>query len=153
MNLPKKRHLIQPGNRAGRWVLWFTGILLILYAAIMPLLSVVGERTMGEITVVRREVGDRRDPIANRYSYAVGFEFALPNGHIIPGSTKVIGSANIAGISKGPTAVRYLAIFPYVNALERDTKLDIGKLAMVAAGLLLCGVAFLSRPKVSQSNT
>lgn len=122
------------------------GGLLILYALIMPLLSVFGEKTTGEITVVRRELGDRRDPKANRYSYSVGFEFALPDGRVISGNTKVIGSANVAGISKGPAAIRYLTVFPYLNALEKDTKADIGKLAMLAAGSLLCWVAFSSNP-------
>ena len=144
LNPSKNRHPIQPISLAGRSVLGFVGSLLILYAVMMPLLAVVGERTTGEITVVRREVGDRRDPKANRYSYSVGFEFVLDDGRIVPGNTKVIGSANVAGISKGPCAVRYLAIFPYINALEMDTRLDLGKFAMLAAGLLLGGVAVLA---------
>lgn len=145
-----KRQFLQSGSLAGRWLLGVVGSLLILYALIMPLLTVVGEKTTGEITVVRRELGDRRDPKANRYSYSVGFEFALPDGRIISGNTKVIGSANVAGISKGPAAVRYLAIFPYINALEKDTHADIGKLAIFAAGSLLCWVAFFSPPQPKQ---
>lgn len=148
MNQSKNRHQIQAIGLVGRSVLGFVGSLLILYAVMMPLLSMVGERTTGEITTVRREVGDRRDPQANRYSYAVGFEFALPDGRVIAGNTKVIGSANVAGISKGPSAVRYLARFPYVNALEMDTKLDLGKFAILAAGLLLGGVAVLSPARI-----
>ena len=50
----------------------FIGIGLSLYGMMMPLLSVVGEKTQGTITVVRREGGERDEAIPNRYSYSVG---------------------------------------------------------------------------------
>jgi len=127
---------------AGRWILGTVGSLLVLYAVLIPALAMVGQRTMGEITEVRRELGDRRDPLANRYSYAVGFEFTLADGRVIPGNTKVIGSANQAGIAKGPHAVRYLAVFPYLNALEEDTVFDWGKVVMLGLGGWLCTIAW-----------
>ncbi|NCC05902.1 MAG: hypothetical protein EOM37_18110, partial [Proteobacteria bacterium] len=71
-----------------RIIVFVVGLLLALYGAIIPLLPVIGARTSGEITVVRRELGDRQAPVANSYSYSVGFEFALPDGRVIPGNTK-----------------------------------------------------------------
>lgn len=121
----------------GRLVLGTVGLLLLLYAVLIPLLGVLGERTIAQVNVVRRELGDRQDPIANRYSWAVGFEFRLPDGRLIPGNTKVIGSDSNAGIAKGPHPVRYFSSFPYLNALEQDTRLDGGKFVMLGFGSLL----------------
>jgi hypothetical protein len=128
-----------------RIIVFVVGLLLALYGAIIPLLPVIGARTSGEITVVRRELGDRQAPVANSYSYSVGFEFALPDGRVIPGNTKTIGTAMSAGISKGQSAVFYLPALPYVNALERDARFDLGKVAILAAGLFLCFAAIRRR--------
>jgi hypothetical protein len=125
-----------------RIIVFAVGLLLTLYGAIIPLLPVVGARASGEITVIRRELGDRQAPVANSYSYSVGFEFTLPDGRVIPGNTKTIGTAMSAGISKGRSAVFYLPALPYVNALERDARFDLGKVAILAAGLFLCFAAF-----------
>jgi hypothetical protein len=133
--------------RAARIILGVVGLLLALYGTLIPLLPLIGARAAGEITVIRRELGDRQDPVANRYSYSVGYEFALPDGRIIPGNTKVIGSAVSAGISKGSSPVFYLPALPYVNALERDTRFDLGKVAILAAGVFLCFAAVTRRTK------
>jgi hypothetical protein len=128
-----------------RIIVFVVGLLLALYGAIIPLLPVIGARASGEITVVRRELGDRQAPVANSYSYSVGFEFALPDGRVIPGNTKTIGTAMSAGISKGQSAVFYLPALPYVNTLERDARFDLGKVAILAAGLFLCFAAIRRR--------
>ncbi len=132
---------------APRIILGVVGLLLAFYGTLIPLLPLVGARAAGEITVIRRELGDRQDPMPNRYSYSVGFEFTLPDGRIIPGNTKVIGSAVSAGISKGKSAVFYLPALPYVNALERDTRFDLGKVAILAAGVFLCFAAARRKTK------
>jgi len=137
---------------APRIVLGFVGLLLALYGTVIPLLPLVGARAVGEITVIRRELGDRQDPVANRYSYSVGYEFALPDGQIIPGNTKVIGSAVSAGISKGRNAVFYLPALPSVNALERDTRFDLGKVAILAAGVFLCCAAVTRKAKQGRNS-
>ena len=126
----------------GRLLLFSVGLLLLLYGVVTPLLPYLGQRTQGEITSVRRELGDRQDPMPNSYSYSVGYEFALPDGQVVHGNTKVIGSSFSAGIPKGKAGVYYLPAFPYLNALERDTRPDMGKIAIVAAGALLCLAAF-----------
>ena len=124
-----------------RILLAFIGALFFLYGTMMPLLSVIGEKTWGEITVVRREGGERNEIVPNRYTYSVGYEFSLDNGTVIYGNTKVIGNANSAGIPMGPTVIRYLKVFPHLNALESDAKLSIGTIIVMAAGVLLLVLA------------
>ena len=126
----------------GRILLLGTGLLLLLYGLTIPLLPHIGQRAQGEITSIRRELGDRRDPAADSYSYAVGYEFTLPDGRLVYGNTKVIGSSINAGIPKGRTRVYYLPALPWVNALERDTRPGMGKVAILAAGAVLCLAAF-----------
>jgi hypothetical protein len=127
-------------NVFARILLAFIGTLLLLYGVMMPLLSVIGEKTWGDITVVRREGGERNETVPNRYTYSVGYEFTLDDGTVIYGNTKVIGNAYNAGISMGSTGVRYLKAFPHLNALESDTKFTMGTIVLVAAGILLLAV-------------
>ena len=124
----------------------FIGIGLSLYGMMMPLLSVVGEKTQGTITVVRREGGERDETIPNRYSYSVGFEFLLDDGTVIYGNTKVIGNAYNAGISRGQASIRYLKIFPYLNALESDTTLSVEHVILIAVGVFIITINLRSRP-------
>lgn len=131
----------KPRPLAFRIILGAVGLLLELYGSFIPLLPMIGARAAGEITVIRRELGDQQNPVTNRYSYSVGYEFALPDGRIIPGNSKAIGNAVSAGISKGSSAVFYLPALPHMNALERDTRFDLGKVAILAAGALLCFAA------------
>lgn len=117
------------------------GIGLSLYGMMMPLLSVIGERTQGNITVVRREGGERNEAVPNRYSYSVGCEFLLDDGTVISGNTKVIGNAYNAGVSKGQASIWYLKIFPYLNALEADTTLSVEHVILLAVGVLIITIA------------
>jgi len=119
----------------------FIGIGLSLYGMMMPLLSVVGEKTQGTITVVRREGGERAEAIPNRYSYSVGYKFLLDDGTVVYGNTKVIGNAYNAGISKGQASIRYLKILPYVNTLEADTTLSVEHVILLAVGVLIITIA------------
>lgn len=122
------------------------GIGLSLYGMMMPLLSVLGERTPGMITVVRREGGERDEAIPNRYSYSVGYEFLLDDGTVISGNTKVIGNAYNAGISRGQTSIRYLKLFPYLNALEADTTLSVEHVILIAVGVFIIIINLRNRP-------
>ena len=131
---------------APRIFLIFIGIVLSLYGTMMPLLSVVGEKTQGTITVVRREGGERAEAIPNRYSYSVGFEFLLDDGTVIYGNTKVIGNAYNAGISKGQASIRYLKLFPYLNALEADTTLSVEHVILIAVGVFIIIINLRNRP-------
>ena len=133
---------MRPDRTETRWpsrlLLFSVGLLLLLYGLVTPLLPYIGQRTQGEVTSIRRELGDRQDPMPNRYSYSVGYEFRLPDGRVVHGNTKVIGSSFSAGLPKGKAGVYYLPAFPYLNALERDTSPDMGKVVILAAGALLC---------------
>ena len=122
------------------------GIVLSLYGTMMPLLYVIGEKTQGTITVVRREGGERDEAIPNRYSYSVGFEFLLDDGTVIYGNTKVIGNAYNAGISKGQASICYLKIFPYLNALEADTTLSVEHVILIAVGVFIIIINLRNRP-------
>ena len=102
----------------------FIGIGLALYGTMMPLLSVIGESTQGMIKVIRREGGERNEAVPNRYCYAVGYEFLLDDGTVISGNIKVIGNAYNAGISRGRASIRYLKIFPYLNAFAFKLNFD-----------------------------
>jgi len=124
----------------------FLGIVLSLYGTMMPLLSVIGERTQGLITVVRREGGERDEAVPNRYSYSVGYEFLLDDGAVISGNTKVIGNAYNAGISRGQASIRYLRIFPYLNALEFDTVLSVEHIILLVVGVFIITINLRSRP-------
>jgi len=135
----------RPNRLSGRIFLLAAGLLLLLYGAVTPLLPFIGERASGEITTVRRELGERADPLPNRYSYSVGYEFSLPDGRVIHGNTKIIGSSFNSGMAKGKAGVLYLPGLPWVNTLERETRLDAGKIDLLAAGAVLCFMAFRKR--------
>ena len=128
----------KPRPLAFRIILGAVGLLLEIYGSFIPLLPMIGARAAGEITVIRRELGDQQNPVANRYSYSVGYEFPLPDGRIVFGNTKTIGSATSAGMAKGKSGVYYLPALPYVNALEKDARFDLGKIVLLAAGIFLC---------------
>lgn len=118
------------------------GVLLILYGASIPLLGMAGRHTTGRITEVRRELGDRRDPKANRYSYSVGYEFILEDGSLVYGNTKTIGSSYDAGIAKGPAGVVYLEALPQLSMLEEDARPSPAPFIYGALGALLLWVAY-----------
>jgi len=107
---------------------------------------VIGEKTQGTITVIRREGGERDEAIPNRYSYSVGYEFLLDDGKVISGNTKVIGNAYNAGISRGQASIRYLKIFPYLNALESDTAFSIEHVILLAVGVSIIIINLRSHP-------
>ncbi len=127
---------------ATRIFLVLMGLLLTAYAVLAPTLKVVGERTMGTITEIRRQHGERDEATPNRYEYGVGYHFVLPDGRKIYGSATVVGSATSAGIPKGPTRVRYLAAWPRINMLERETGFNIGHLIIGGVGILMLVLTF-----------
>lgn len=131
---------------ATRTFLMLMGLLLAAYAVLAPTLNVVGVRTTGTITEVRRQHGERDEATPNRYEYGVGYHFTLPDGRKIHGTATVVGNAHSAGIPKGPTRVRYLAAWPRINMLERETEPNIGHLIIGGVGILMMALA-LKRAK------
>lgn len=114
-------------SKLANFLLTALGCALILWGVGRPLLGVFGARSLGQITVVRKQGGERNEAVPGRYTYAIGFEFALPSGQVVSGSTTRLG--NYAGPYNLPSAqaapVRYLAAIPAINALEVDTHLDL----------------------------
>ncbi len=126
---------------ATRTFLLLVGLMLATYAVLAPTLKIVGARTTGTITEVRRQHGERNEATPNRYAYGVGYHFVLPDGRKIHGTATVVGNAHSAGIPKGPTRVRYLAAWPRINMLERETEFNIGHLIIGGVGVLMMGLA------------
>ena len=113
-------------------------IALIVYGMGMTMLGFVGTRATAVITSIRRQGGERDEAVPGRYTYSIGYRFALPDGRIVDGSTTRIGDSvyvKATGTSTAP--VRYFAFFPYFNALESHTAPGIGQLIVAAAGVFI----------------
>ena len=114
------------------------GIAFIVYGVGMAMLGFVGTRAVAVITSIRRQGGERDEAVPGRYTYSIGYRFALPDGRIVDGSTTRIGDSvyvKATGTSTAP--VRYFAFFPYFNALESHTAPGIGQLIVAAAGVFI----------------
>ncbi len=124
---------------ATRAFLLLLGLVLAGYAVLAPALRLWGTRTLGTVTEVRRQGGERNTAERNRYDYGVGYHFTLPDGRRIEGSATVVGNAVGAGVAIGPAPVRYLAAWPRVNLLEAQARFSAGHaiLLAVGAGLLV----------------
>ena len=113
------------------------GLILVAYAAGAPLLKIFGTRTMGTITDVRRQGGERNETVRNQYNYGVGYCFKLPDGRQIEGGATVVGSSYSSGVTKGLSPVRYLKAWPRINLLEKYNRFSIGNIILGAVGVLL----------------
>ena len=123
---------------AKRILITLLGIALIIYGVGMAMLGFVGTRATAVITSIRRQGGERDEAVPGRYTYSIGYRFALPDGRIVDGSTTRIGDSvyvKATGTSTAP--VRYFAFFPYFNALESHTTPCIGQLIVAAAGVFI----------------
>jgi len=121
-----------------RVVITLLGIALIIYGVGMAMLGFVGVRATAVITSIRRQGGERDEAVPGRYTYSIGYRFALPDGRIIDGSTTKIGSSvYVKATGTSTTPVRYFAFFPYFNALESQTAPGIGQLIVAAAGVFI----------------
>ena len=101
--------------RRGSWAL-----ALLAWGAGMPLLALLGSTTEGEITHVRRQLGDRGEAIPNRYTYTISYQFHLPDGRAISGHSQRVGdyfSPKDMRVGK-KVEVRYLAAFPWISQIE-----------------------------------
>jgi len=118
------------------------GTAFIIYGLMIPVLSIVGTKTTGNITTVRKINIERGGAVPNQYAYAVGFEFTISGGKVVSGNTQVVGSPYNAGLSKGPATVMYLKSFPYLNALEESSMLPVERIIVLAVGILFLLFAF-----------
>ncbi|MDP3912899.1 MAG: hypothetical protein Q8R96_04075 [Bacteroidota bacterium] len=98
----------------------------------------IGDKGTAVITDIRREGGERNEVKRGRYTYNISYTFTLPNGKSVNGFTRRIGSAVfLKADGKSKAAVKYFTFFPYINALEQDTKPGFGQLILFAAGCFL----------------
>ena len=121
-------------------------ILITILGAVMILvgfnniaLEFFGEETSAVITSVRRVGGERNEAVPNRYTYSIGYEFTLPDGRKISGSTERIGDSVYLKPGKSSfTRVRYYSFLPFINTLESETGLNLGSILQIFFGGLLC---------------
>ena len=126
-------------SRLASLLLTALGCLLVLWSVGLPLLGLVGERTLGQIITVRRQGGERDESIPNRYAYAIGFQFTLPDGQVIFGSSTRVGNSwQVYGLPDVAAApIRYLRAAPMISALEADTRPSWEQAVVLAVGWVL----------------
>lgn len=122
---------------AARLLITIMGVSFILTGIMWSMLGIVGEKTTGLITDVRREMGELDNPESGSYTYSVGYSFELPDGKLVYGYDKEVSDGAYIKNPNTSVNVRYLKIFPRMNALEKDVAFDFGKIIMILAGCLL----------------
>jgi hypothetical protein len=123
---------------AKRILITLLGIALIIYGVGMAMLGFVGTRAIAVITSIRRQGGERDEAVPGRYTYSIGYRFALPDGRIVDGSTtRIGGSVYVKATGTSTAPVRYFAFFPHFNALESHTTPCIGHLIVAIAGVFI----------------
>ena len=121
-----------------RLLITLLGIAFIAWGISTIMLGFFGDKCTAVITSIRREGGERNEAIRGQYTYNISYTFTLPNGKTVNGDTKKVGDATyLKADGKSKTAVRYFSFFPYINALEKDTKPGFGQLILVAIGCFL----------------
>ena len=126
---------------AHRFFLLGLGCLLVGYGLLGPALQLFGTSAIATITDVRRQGGDRGEPIRNRYNYGVGFHFLLADGTRVDGATTVVGNSYSAGIAKGPAPVLYFPFLPQLNALKQQSGFSLASTLLFGVGVLLIRLA------------
>ena len=127
-------------GRAARALLSALGILLMAWGIGAPLVALTGAEAQGRITHVRRQLGDRNEVIPNRYTFAIAYEFRLPDGTLRTGTTQRIGdffSPGRLGVGS-PVTIRYAPFAPGLSVMDWRLGSLIENIlaAVVGAGLL-----------------
>lgn len=123
----------------GRLLIRTLALALLTWGAGMPLLALLGSTTEGEITHVRRQLGDRGEAIPNRYTYTISYQFHHPDGRTISGHSQRVGdyfSPKDMRVGK-KVEVRYLAAFPWISQIEWSWGALIEYLLVGATGAAL----------------
>lgn len=132
-----------------RILITLLGIAFILMGTSEILLGFAGESTGGVITEIRREGGERAEVKPNRYTYNIAYVFTLPDGREIDGFTKKIGSpVYLKADGSSTVKIRYFSVFPYVNAIERDTGFGVRQLLLIlTGGVLIFLINFINKKR------
>lgn len=118
----------------------FIAIMFVVSGLVRVSLGLIGEKDTALITNIRRQGGERNDSTPNRYTYSISYSFTLPNGKKVDGSTYKIGNAVYVKVSKlniSKVSVRYLKVFPQINALETDSGIKMGNIIIIGAGIII----------------
>lgn len=131
---------INVNKKFGSIFVIFIAVMLILYGLVQVSLGLIGEKDTAIITNIRRQGGERNDPVPNRYNYSISYSFTLPNGKKVDGFTQKIGNSVYIKVSNSNTSivpVRYLKVLPQINALENDTGFKMGNLILIGTGIFI----------------
>lgn len=132
-----------------RSVISLIGILLIMFPIYQVTIGILGETTIGTITSYRRILGERGEIIPNRYTYALGYAFSLNNEPYFGSITLINSPIYLKPDGNQLIEIQYIQNYPYLNALEIDTSINIGKFVLMGFGILLIWVM---NPKKTKSN-
>lgn len=121
-----------------RILITLLGLAIILWGISDCMLGFYGKEATAVITSIRREGGERNETTPNRYTFNIGYTFTLPDGRVIDGFTKKIGSpVFLKADGTSTTQVRYLPNFPYINALEEESGFGKRQVILIITGVFL----------------
>ena len=126
-------------ERTARVFLSALGILLMIWGIGVPLVAVTGVETAGQITHVRRQFGDRNEAIPNRYTFAITYEFRLPDGALRTGTSQRIGnffSPGRLGVGS-PVTIHYAPFAPRLSVMDWGLGSLIENILAAAVGAAL----------------
>ena len=125
--------------RIGRALVLCIGVMMLLWGAYMPLVAVCGSQAEGQITHVRRQGGERREAVPNRYTYMISYEFRLPNGERVTGHTQRVGDYfSPKQVSIGRRVdVRYFSFLPSLAVMDRNWGSLIENMVVACVGAVL----------------
>ena len=135
----------------GRAFLVALGALFLVWGTVEPLIGLFGAEAVGSLTSVRRQLGDRGEVLPNRYAYAVGYAFHLPDGTRIEGTSQRIGDFFSPHLGQGGLVkVRYAQAFPRLSVLEWGIGSLIENLIVAAVGVMLIRLGRRPEPKAKR---
>ncbi len=121
-----------------RLLITMLGIAFVAYGSSNVMLGYFGEKETATITHIGREEGERDQLTRGKYTYRISYTFTLLNGRTVNGAGKRVGDDTyLKADGKSKTAVRYFSFLPIVNAMEEDTKPDIGQVLLLVIGCFL----------------
>lgn len=136
---------VSAGSVVMRIFITLLGVAFIFWGISLFALGLVGEKDTAVITSVRRQGGERNEVKPNRYTYIISYTFKLPEGKKVEGFTTRIGDAVYVKNPNSTTTVRYFALFPFINALEKETQPGLRQVVYFTVGGFLIYV--LNKPK------
>lgn len=125
---------IKTSNIFFRIFISIIGIGFILWGIGTITLGVIGEKSIGVITNVRREGGEISSGKSGRYTYIISYTFPLPGGKKVDGYSRKISDSIFVKTPNTITKVRYLKAFPRINVLEEETNPSIGQFVFIFIG-------------------